>query len=585
MFKKVVLASSVSLLAACGGGSGGGSNLKTGQVEGLSGAAYRTESQSGFLNSNGEYRYKDGETVTILIGDVELGSRTAGQTTLVELLDLNKLPKNPAEIRGLLRLPEYSRDRMQTRYRKKLSPVTSNNLHIISNKMRLLIALDDDNNPSNGIDISAQQTAVNNLSLDLTSTLYEFAESDSALLFQHTSGISLGMENARPLREAYAMAQLSVEVPQRVRVENGAEYSYDQLSRVVSSSESQTSDSLTTYTYTYSDNGRLNTKTQNTTPFGEGSSYSPFRQVTTNTYTAFGKLATTQSDRYEQGNVTQLESQSFESFSYLDDRVFLTRKQNSADANADGQITYSSSVRQEYNAQLQLTSSKTFDGTNIEDETFDYGNGNFQYDDLNRLTSYEYENTNSNTRQSYQFDYQQVNGNTVTTETITRAASKESTEETINPAGKILKRVVRKLTLQDEITAVATVYYSYNEAGLISECRIEEDTDNDSTLDSTARSALTYSSMGLTSIATTKDTNADNTPDSEVTYNFVYGDHGEFINSTYGTFVYGNNAKDGISYLINEYSTEASEIPADEDQILPSYSDKCEDIFTYGENF
>jgi len=579
MFKKVILASSISLLAACGGGSGGGSNLKIGQIEGLSGAAYRTESQSGFLNSNGEYRYKDGETVTILVGNVELGSRNAGQATLVELLDLNKLPTTPAEIRGLLRLPEYSRDRLKSSYLNKLSPITSNKLHIISNKMRLLIALDNDDNAANGFDISAHQAAVNGLTLDFTPTLYEFAESDSALLFQHTSGISLAMDNARPLREAYALAQLSVEVPQRIRVENGAEYTYDQLSRVVSSSESQTSDSLTTYTYTYSDNGRLNTKAQNTTPFGEGSSYSPFREITTNTYTAFGKLATTRSDRYKRGNVTQLESQTFESYSYLDDRVFLTREQSSADANADGQVTHSSSQRYEYDAQLQLTSSKRFEGTNIEDETFDYGSDNFKYDDQNRLTSYDYENTNSDTRQSYQFDYQQVDGNTVTTETITRAASKESTEETMSPAGKLLKRVVRKLTLQDEITAVDTVYYSYNDNGLISECRIEEDDNNDGNIDATARSQLSYSDVGLATIATTKDTNGDGTADAELTHNFIYGDHGEVISSANRSFVYGNNAENGISYLIHEYSSEISEFYTDEKLVLPSYSNKCEQIF------
>ncbi|MEL7399656.1 MAG: hypothetical protein AAFN68_03680, partial [Pseudomonadota bacterium] len=289
MFKKVILLTSAGLLAACGGGSGGsGDGLSTGKVEGLAGAAYRTESQSGFLNSNGEYRYKDGETVSILVGNVELGSRRAGNTTLVQLLDLNKLPEDPAVVRGLLRLPEYSRDRLRTSYQAGLSQLTSNNLHMASNKMRLLIALDDDDNATNGFDISAHQTAFNDLELDLNHTLYQFATSDAAMAFQHNSGISLAMDNARPLREAYALAELSISVPQRLRRENGATFSYDALSRVTASSEQQTSDSRTIYNYTYDTHGGIATETQDSTPFGEGSSYSPFRQTTTNSYNAFG---------------------------------------------------------------------------------------------------------------------------------------------------------------------------------------------------------------------------------------------------------------------------------------------------------
>ena len=585
MFKKVILLTSAGLLAACGGGSGGsGDGLKTGKVEGLAGAAYRTESQSGLLNSNGEYRYKDGETVSILVGNVELGSRRAGNTTLVQLLDLNKLPEDPAVVRGLLRLPEYSRDLLRTSYQGGLSQLTSNNLHMTSNKMRLLIALDDDDNAANGFDISAHQAAFNNLELDLNHTLYQFATSDAAMAFQHTSGISLAMDNARPLREAYALAQLSVEVPQRMRVENGAEFSYDTLSRVASKTQLDGPDVQTTNTYTYSNTGGLLSEVQISEPYGESSTFSPTKLAYSYSYNDFGQPLSYQTDQYVKGNISQLQSTRLESRSYLNNRVLLTRTQNTEDDNADGQTNYSSSVRREYNEQLQLTSSKTFTGTNIEDETFSYGEYELVYDDQNRLTGYKHETTGSDTVQTYQFNYQQVDGNSVATRTVTRAADKRVTEETISPNGKLLKRVLRTLTLQDEVTAATTVYYSYNDGGLISECRLEEDNNNDGNIDATARSQLSYSGFGLSTIATTKDTNGDGTPDAELTHNFIYGDDGEVVSTAYGSFVYGNNAENGISYLINEYSNEISGFSADEKLVVSSQSNKCDTIFTYGEN-
>jgi len=144
--------------------------------------------------------------------------------------------------------------------------------------------------------------------------------------------------------------------------------------------------------------------------------------------------------------------------------------------------------------------------------------------------------------------------------------------------------VLRTLTLQDEVTAATTVYYSYNDGGLISECRLEEDNNNDGNIDATARSQLSYSDVGLSTIATSKDTNGDGTPDAELTHNFIYGDDGEVVSSAYGSFVYGNNAENGISYLINEYSNEISGFFADEKLVVSSQSNKCEEIFTYGEN-
>lgn len=78
-------AACVTLLSACGGSSSGSSDgaeqVKTGvfvdsPVENI---AYETDSQSGRTNEDGEFSYKDEETVTFSIGDVELPAVAAGE--------------------------------------------------------------------------------------------------------------------------------------------------------------------------------------------------------------------------------------------------------------------------------------------------------------------------------------------------------------------------------------------------------------------------------------------------------------------------------------------------------------------------
>lgn len=126
-FKKLTLSSLVTLLAACGGGSGG-SSVQTEPLTGylkdaaLSGVSYRTGTLSGVTGPNGEYQYRRGEQVEFSIGTLSLG-RTQGAplTTPLELM---------------------------TQY--------SYGDDAINNLVRLLMALDSDQSPGNGIQISDQ---------------------------------------------------------------------------------------------------------------------------------------------------------------------------------------------------------------------------------------------------------------------------------------------------------------------------------------------------------------------------------------------------------------------------------------------
>ncbi len=123
----VALGSSV-MVGCSNDDSASATNVRTGvfvdsEVVGIN---YRTESQSGTTNENGEFNYVAGETVTFSIGDIELPAGKAG--AVVTPLDLANA---------------------ETPYDA-----------VANNVARLLQTLDSDADPSNGITITqASHTA------------------------------------------------------------------------------------------------------------------------------------------------------------------------------------------------------------------------------------------------------------------------------------------------------------------------------------------------------------------------------------------------------------------------------------------
>ena len=140
LFKKSTLLafSFLLLLNACGGGGGNSTTetVSTGvfidsPVEGLQ---YETATQSGTTNSLGEFDYLPGETITFSIGGILLGSTTAGPV----VTPLSLVPG-----------------------------ATSATNPVVTNIVRLLLSLDSDGDPDNGITISSDvTTAANDLAVD-----------------------------------------------------------------------------------------------------------------------------------------------------------------------------------------------------------------------------------------------------------------------------------------------------------------------------------------------------------------------------------------------------------------------------------
>lgn len=143
--KWLALSASVFLISACGGGGGSGTpptvppSPSTGVFvdSAVSGLHYQTPTRSGTTNALGEYDYLPGETVTFSIGGIILGSALGGP--VVSPLTL-------------------------------VSGATDATDPVVTNIVRLLMSLDDDGDPSNGIAISATTvTAATGLSIDFTS--------------------------------------------------------------------------------------------------------------------------------------------------------------------------------------------------------------------------------------------------------------------------------------------------------------------------------------------------------------------------------------------------------------------------------
>jgi len=139
--KLLTLCTSVIMLSACSGGGDGGPpqssvtpSIGVFEDSAVAGLHYETPSYTGTTNSAGEFEYLPGESVTFSIGSIVLGSSVAGP--MITPLSL--------------------------------VPGANDATHpVVTNIVRLLLTMDEDANPDNGISIStAAFTAAANQSVD-----------------------------------------------------------------------------------------------------------------------------------------------------------------------------------------------------------------------------------------------------------------------------------------------------------------------------------------------------------------------------------------------------------------------------------
>ena len=173
-------------LAACGGGGGGSSNDSSNDssvsqgvfidsaVEGL---RFETATQSGFTDPDGTFLFQAGEIVSFYIGDILIGTSTGqAQITPIDLV--------PGAI-----------DATNTQ---------------VTNILRFVQSLDQDNNPDNGIVISSMvSTMASGQSLDFTLSIANFEVTANVVIDFITSGAVTSLISAN---EAIAHFQSSIGV-------------------------------------------------------------------------------------------------------------------------------------------------------------------------------------------------------------------------------------------------------------------------------------------------------------------------------------------------------------------------------------
>jgi len=155
----------IPLVAAACSGGGGESQLLTGQfvdapVEGL---FYETATESGQTDANGEFRYRSGQSVRFLVGDIVIGEAPGAAT--ITPFDLAGVapPATSVEVYRLWR--QFA-----------ITPID-----VVANIAVFLQAIDDDGDPSNGIRVPPE---VHNLATGMSLDFHrKAAENERERLF------------------------------------------------------------------------------------------------------------------------------------------------------------------------------------------------------------------------------------------------------------------------------------------------------------------------------------------------------------------------------------------------------------------
>jgi hypothetical protein len=189
-------------LAGCGGGHDAAPDPLSGTLEAgkAMGVHFETSTQSGATDANGTFTYLPGETVTFSIGGLQLGS--APGAARISLFTLAGMTPPTTEL-GLRRELE--------RAGRLATPLTRT-----MNISRLLIALDTDGNPDNGIDLTGRVSELASKHIDLGLGLFACAARIDRLAPNLTRNIPM----SRALMHAYQSANLKVAAHAPTRYED-----------------------------------------------------------------------------------------------------------------------------------------------------------------------------------------------------------------------------------------------------------------------------------------------------------------------------------------------------------------------------
>jgi len=185
--------------------SGGGTGVETeGVFNGgrIAGLHYETPSFSGLTDADGIYRYRDGEEVRFSLGGIVLGS-ARGEPEL-NLFDL--VGSEPITREALVRAALEDRQRVD-------------DLDRVGNMALLLVTLDVDQDPANGVDLGDWDSELADYQVDFGYDFYEFPQRrglDALRAIRSAFDIAYQVPGATPLIFVYDA--LGIAMPAHVPV-------------------------------------------------------------------------------------------------------------------------------------------------------------------------------------------------------------------------------------------------------------------------------------------------------------------------------------------------------------------------------
>ena len=364
--------SAASLLTACGGGGGsdnsagspaggqstGSSTSLTGRfVDGpVSGLRYSTPTSNGRTNANGEFTYRQGETVSFFIGAVLIGQAPGAATITPFSLAGTAPPTSTLDIVKAVRLINAHRVNANN---------TATPLEVAGNIATFLQTVDSDGDPANGIQVPAAMDGLTTgKSIDFRQTFSRF-KVDAGVQALIAAGRSAGVwSGSRTLKDPFlaldalysglgispaikSISSTAFDTGGNGSVDSVVTKTYDAQGHVIREDTTDATGKLTSsVTATYDQDGRKLTEQRDTNADGTPDA------VTTFIYDANGVLTRLESTKsvggpldsaadfiYENGRLIRIDSRNASNtliaqtkFTYTNGN--LTKQED--DTNADG---------------------------------------------------------------------------------------------------------------------------------------------------------------------------------------------------------------------------------------------------------
>ncbi len=558
-------------LTACGGGGADGQKdgSLSGNINGITGIAYSTETANGIVDAEGSFTYNEGEAITFSLGGLTLGTLDGAEVLNWHELFANT-PNTAQEIRTALRSPTYSKQLSSTKtfaFTPEYATFSNNELHLTSNTVQLLLALDHDQNSDTGLDLltgnwNTQLANYNEASIGLDSLIHNFSSGYKSMKFQQKFSVAFAMLPSKPL--AYLYDEKGIEVLAKKLISStyisGSEKKYGlNENNLFSETDYSTSSSDTKTVKTFDSDGFLvSSKYQY-----DNKNYESRSNTIETSYSHNSYGFTT--EKNEQDTYTSSNLISFDrtyKTSYLDDRVLATsyvtidnlESNESSDIVDVQQLNYNEAF--DISEFVRSEEDKNGNTLAITSKTV------FEYEDgiIKKISSFNEDeirlDLGASIISSRLYENKKI---TQTVDFNDRGYYRVMSEE-FDESGQILiNNSLKYDAASDALLNSYITEYNFDDSNRMETCFELGDDDGDGVIDQGARITFTYNEHGLTELqyAELQDDGTYET-DEEGTRLFAYGDEGQSTLDPYDNWQhnYESAATDqGMSYLVAEYLT------------------------------